>query len=329
MPLPSFHRPDLVNFWYHRLLTSDLADRINIDAEYRRAGNYPARIEPDGTPFRQRLRPQQAALISAIKRQIMLRPIREDHPHFDGSNPFSVPESAKRRRPQVMRVGDRYDCGAYWEVVGPWDVDNDNDGVPRQRVGRSGRRHSGNRRRPRYKPLYAFLCVDLDSRLNVNAHGSVDDVNAWRRWRSKRRLSIRRVGEVNIPGANLGRHIAVPISAARPRLRHRRDQSAADPLAATCLAVQLAANIGIRFNGLLDADDYARLLFAGRLNDERTRWQSEYRPLRLSRSFGVAIARRSAGVKPGTTYNGHARPAFATLEHRRTSRADLLRCQDL
>ena len=44
---------------------------------------------PGGT-LRPGLNPQAAALIMSIKRQSSMRPLREDHPHFDGSNPMSV-----------------------------------------------------------------------------------------------------------------------------------------------------------------------------------------------------------------------------------------------
>ena len=56
-------------------------------------------------------------------------------------------------------------------INGPWDVDNDADGTADSiwvdlgmpiKTAPDGRL---------YKPLYAILCVDLDGRLNVNAHG--------------------------------------------------------------------------------------------------------------------------------------------------------------
>ena len=57
-------------------------------------------------------------------------------------------------------------------INGPWDVDNDGDGVtdsiwvdlslPVQQS--PDGRH--------YKPLFAIMCVDMDGKLNVNAHSS-------------------------------------------------------------------------------------------------------------------------------------------------------------
>jgi len=89
-----------------------------------------------------------------ILRQIMSRPIgrgvtNSDHPQFTGSNPSFHP------------------------ITGPWDVDNDGDGVPDSiwiDVGLPAQTTPDGRR---FKPLVAILCQDLDGRLNVNAQGSI------------------------------------------------------------------------------------------------------------------------------------------------------------
>src|SRR5262249_3057608 len=124
--LPSFHRPDLVNYW-------------NVKASL--------------------------ATNTALLEQVMLRPIgsikingaavaHPDHPNFTGSNP------------------------SFDAVNGPWDVDNDADGTPDSvwldlgypvQVPSDGRL---------YKPLVAILCVDLDGRLNLNAHGTTEQIAA-------------------------------------------------------------------------------------------------------------------------------------------------------
>ena len=64
----------------------------------------------------------------------------------------------------------------FWEAVGPWDVDNDNDGIPDSIWVDLGDPVQEAEDGTRYKPLYAFLIIDLDSRLNVNAHGLADDI---------------------------------------------------------------------------------------------------------------------------------------------------------
>lgn len=86
---------------------------------------------------------------SSLRSQVVLRP---EEPNFDGSN-----SSFNRNDPN-------------WYVNGPWDVDNDGDGVPDSvwidlgfpvQTAPDGRR---------YKPLFAILCEDMDGRLNVNVH---------------------------------------------------------------------------------------------------------------------------------------------------------------
>lgn len=169
VPWPSFHRPDLVNYWYHRLLML-LSDGKPTDAHVR-AILQP--FQPNGAPT-QPLTAQQAALVAAIKRKIMLRPLREDHPNFDGGNPRSVPRDLNNT--QQLLVNNNIGI-PYWEAVGPWDVDNDNDGVPDSVWVDLGDPVLELEDGTRYKPLYAYLIVDLDSRLNVNAHGLADHIN--------------------------------------------------------------------------------------------------------------------------------------------------------
>ncbi len=176
VPLPSFHRPELVNFWYHRLLMLLANGSTPTDDQVRGI------LQPydvNGNP-QFGLKPEQAALICAIKRQIMLRPIRDDNPDFDGGNPSSVanPSAANNL---VVPVGKstptQYQITyPIPEVVGPWDVDNDNDGVPDSVWVDLGDPIQQTEDGTRYKTLYAFLVIDLDSRLNVNAHGLADDI---------------------------------------------------------------------------------------------------------------------------------------------------------
>ncbi len=55
---------------------------------------------------------------------------------------------------------------------GPWDVDNDGDGIAESvwiDIGLPVQTYADGRR---FKPLVAILCTDLDGRLNVNAHGT-------------------------------------------------------------------------------------------------------------------------------------------------------------
>lgn len=85
---------------------------------------------------------------AAFRRMVMARPSNQDHPNFTGSNP------------------------AFDPINGPWDVDNDNDGVPDSIWIDPGLPVLSARDGRRYKRLVAVMVQDLDGRINVNAHGS-------------------------------------------------------------------------------------------------------------------------------------------------------------
>ena len=88
-------------------------------------------------------------------RQMMFRPNSTDHPNFTGSNPNFNP------------TWDGITAGK-----GQWDVHNMGSGVPDSvwvDLGLPVRSTADGRT---YKPLFAILCLDMDGRLNINAHGS-------------------------------------------------------------------------------------------------------------------------------------------------------------
>ncbi len=208
--IPSLHRPALVNFWIEKLvkLTGPETNPDGTVADYgldmnlwgpmnpgqkRNALSAPygadnlAETGARGWPFD----PVLAEQIVALKRKIILRPLPEDHPNFDGGNPnFRLPAGGND-------VGQVPGFHPIWDgTFGPpgspndmypvsgatygdgicdyrWDVDNDNDGVTDSiwvDVGLPVRSTSDGRL---YKPLAAILCLDLDGRLNVNAHGTL------------------------------------------------------------------------------------------------------------------------------------------------------------
>lgn len=177
VPLPSLHRPDLINFWYHRLLNSEwLTTEISNVDDRAKAIFQPYDANWNLAPWlpnnaRGRM---IAAQIAALKRKISMRPIREDHPHFDGSNSASVPIDLSQTNP--VAVNGLFAI-PYWEAVGPWDVDNDNDGVAESVWVDLGDPVQEAEDGTRYKALFAIHVVDLDSKLNVNANGLVDHIN--------------------------------------------------------------------------------------------------------------------------------------------------------
>src|SRR5262249_9165374 len=103
----------------------------------------------------------------------------EDNPHFDGSNPNARTLGATYPANIVTGSAPNSQLTTpYWEAVGPWDVDNDNDGVPDSVWVDLGDPVTQAEDGTLYKPLYAFLVMDMDSRLNVNAHGLMSEL-AW------------------------------------------------------------------------------------------------------------------------------------------------------
>jgi hypothetical protein len=144
MVLPSFHRPALINFWQSQLAA---------------AGN-PLVNTPQ------------------LLRRVLLRPNWLDHPSFDGSNPeFAAVLQAYN--PSQTYNGGSTDTTLQQNllkrvVYGPWDVDNDNDGVRDSIWIDAGLPLVTNAQGKLVKPLVAMLVVDLDGRVNVNVHGSFD-----------------------------------------------------------------------------------------------------------------------------------------------------------
>jgi len=82
-----------------------------------------------------------------IARYISARPNYVDHPVFAQNNPN------------------------YTATAGPWDVDNDGDGIPDSVWVDLGFPVHSTKDGRQYKPLFAILCLDMDGRLNLNAHG--------------------------------------------------------------------------------------------------------------------------------------------------------------
>ena len=138
---PSFHDPALLAYWsnWWTTRTPPLQATLFVSG--------PQHPEP---------------LAPILARKIMFRPNGYDHPQFVASGPV---DSNRRTLWQNLEAGN-------WNI-GPWDVDNDGDGIPDSiwidpaypvQVAKDGRN---------YKTLVSFLVLDLDGRLNLNAHGSI------------------------------------------------------------------------------------------------------------------------------------------------------------
>ena len=168
VPIPSMHRPALVQYWMNRL-AQDATNFAELNAAV--GGDrvmlflHPEKITD----------PAERERVIDVKRKILLRPLAEDHPNFDGGNPTVDTVTGT-----VLRGYNPLWDGQFADTVLTdgvcdfrWDVDNDGDGVedsiwvdlglPLQQT-KDGRL---------VKPLVAILCVDMDGRLNVNAHGNL------------------------------------------------------------------------------------------------------------------------------------------------------------
>ncbi len=98
-----------------------------------------------------------------LLRKVLLRPNWHDHPDFTGSNPEYA--AATSDNDKLLRM-----------VYGPWDVDNDNDGRRDSVWVDFGAPVMMSPNGKLVKPLAAVLCLDMDGRLNLNAHGSLEHV---------------------------------------------------------------------------------------------------------------------------------------------------------
>ena len=137
--LPSFHRPALLNYW-----ASLPAFKSATDPVTQSTLGLPANV--------------------SLLRKILLRPNWHDHPNFTGSNPDFANLSSHEDRLTRM-------------IYGPWDVDNDNDGIRDSMWVDFGAPVMENSDGRLVKPMAAILVLDMDGRLNLNAHGSEDVAN--------------------------------------------------------------------------------------------------------------------------------------------------------
>jgi hypothetical protein len=145
--MPSLVRPDLINYWAQRYIAAGEDPSVPLVAAELLSQTFP---RPLPFPFA--------------------------HPAFDGGNPaFQAGMMFDATIAQFSQ--DTLNSNGILDIMEtrPWDVDNDGDddpdsvwvdlGMPVQ-TAPDGRR---------YKPLFALLVTDMDSRPNLNAHGGPYD----------------------------------------------------------------------------------------------------------------------------------------------------------
>ncbi|MCC9609301.1 hypothetical protein LOC68_05905 [Blastopirellula sp. JC732] len=168
--LPSYHRPDLIAYWYKRL-SKEWSDTTNNDgfADLTAVQRAEMWLHPYGADnirnnsddvgvvdFNTFPLAHRDALVE-LKRRIILRPLVEDNPNFNGSNPGY----------NHTRFSDIAALSAGLQ----WDVDNDRDGIPDSIWIDPGFPIATDKDGRRYKKLAAILVQDQDGRLNLNAAG--------------------------------------------------------------------------------------------------------------------------------------------------------------
>ena len=135
-PYPSLHRPELINYWVNQIGPTNWNPGPVVSAIARGRSCWPADC---------------AAADRICDRPPADTRDRRDHPNFTGSNP---------------------NPNGFDPINGPWDVDNDGDGVTDSVWVDLGLPVQTAPDGTTYKPLFAIRVLDMDGRLNVNAHGN-------------------------------------------------------------------------------------------------------------------------------------------------------------
>ncbi len=143
---PSFHRPDLVRYWFQQLRNNDPTLSSLDDTDL-----FLSNPNTDTSGWTNAPTAAQKAAVEAVHRKISLRPNIVDHPNFSGSN-------------------NNYDI-AGTATDARWDIDNDLDGIADSIWIDVGLPLKTDRQGRRYRPLAAIMVKDLDGLINVNAHG--------------------------------------------------------------------------------------------------------------------------------------------------------------
>jgi len=145
--LPSFHRPDLVEYWFEQYIDANSSTVGMFD----QPNEFMENPDLDTSSWSNAPTQAQRDAAWAFRRQFVLRPTKADHPNFNGSNEDF----------HILGEG----AGARW------DIDNDLDGTADSIWIDIGLPLKTDPQGRRYKPLAAIMVKDLDGLVNVNTHG--------------------------------------------------------------------------------------------------------------------------------------------------------------
>lgn len=174
--LPSFHREELVSYW----MALDANDS-DTSGWNKLGGDTDTRYTDDPaislTASPNNIYSNLEAPNFDVRHKLLFRPMPWDHPTFTGSNvAFDAGSRTAKQIDEALTTGragfDLDGDGNYDRFEVAWDVDNDGDGIkdsiwidpdlPIQTT-EDGRT---------FRPLVAIHCIDMDGRLNLNAHGN-------------------------------------------------------------------------------------------------------------------------------------------------------------
>ena len=158
--IPSYHRPELVNFW---------------------ANNLPVEFTASAPPNAFGSDPH----LRNFLRTFIFRPMPWDHPNFNGSNPAfdfqNIYQPLINGGMSVAQAQEQTTATLIANLINSgnapiWDVDNDNDGVPDSIWIDPGLPVVTSPDGRRYKRLVSILIKDMDGRINLNAHGNLSQI---------------------------------------------------------------------------------------------------------------------------------------------------------
>ena len=168
--IPSFHRPELVNYWVSYIINSILvpAGVTNPTRQFEIIalpyGNNKIR-EPGvmGGDDPTEVTPDVLDRIYSLTRCSIFRPMPWDHPNFTGGNAALAGSNWQQILTNLANLN----------TTNSWDIDNDNDGVADSIWVDPGLPIVTSKDGKRYKRLVAILVKDLDGRIQLNAHGNL------------------------------------------------------------------------------------------------------------------------------------------------------------
>ncbi len=173
---PSFHRPELINY----IASLDTTTKLNLyDLQQAASSNY-------GEIFLSFLQAVQRATGRPLSYSIANHPnvgTIQSHSHFTGGTSFTTVGGALVN-PQLQfdwasvnnnpsnPAQEAFDAWLRWQLRGPWDVDNDADGIKDSIWVDANFPLSTSPEGKLLKTLVAFYIEDMDGKLDINAAGS-------------------------------------------------------------------------------------------------------------------------------------------------------------